>query len=119
ADGALQSEARAGRLRSVLRRAVGIHERPADAAEVESAATAAAETAAASARVERAHHRREETRGRTGLDDRGIASRLDRARLLALERLVRRDLGELADIDLRQLLRAGDARPAGSRSVRH
>ena len=70
-------------------------------------------------RVERAHHRRQEARRRPRLEDRGVAARLDRARLLALERLVRGDFGELRDVDLRQILGAGDARPARAAAARH
>src|SRR6185503_13347604 len=82
------------------------------------AAAEPAEAAAAACGIERAHHRRQQARHRARLDDRGVAPRLDRLRLLALQRLVGGNLAQLADVDLRQILRAGDAGPSRSAAAR-
>ena len=67
--------------------------------------------------VEQAGHEREEPCRRPRLEDHGVAPGLERARLLALERLVRGGLGEVHRIDQRGVLDAGDARPAGAAAV--
>jgi hypothetical protein len=102
ADVALQREAVAEQLLPDLRRAVGVDERPADAAEVEPATTSAAsaEATATAASIECAHHRRQEPRRRPRLENRRVAPRFDRARLLTFHRLVGRDFGQLWDVDL-------------------
>ena len=66
----------------------------------------------AGARVEDAGHQRQEARVGARLEDDRVAARLERARLLALQRLVGRDLGELrASIRLMSLTPVMPAQP--------
>ena len=81
------------------------------------AAEVVADRAFRRAGVEEAGHQRQEARVGARLEDDRVAPGLDRARLLALERLVGGDLGQLRGVDLADVLDARRARPARAAAV--
>ena len=81
------------------------------------AATAAAESAAV--RIEDSEQQRQEARVGARLENHRVAARLDRLRLSALERLVRRDRRERLGVHVRDVLDARRARPTGAGAVGH
>ena len=64
-----------------------------------------------------AQHQRQEPCRWPRLEDHGVAAGLERARLLALERLVGRGLGELHGVDQARVLDPGNACPARAGAV--
>ncbi len=67
--------------------------------------------------VEGLEHQGQQACGRTRLEDDGVVARLDRPRLLRLERLAGRDFGECRGVDVRHVLDVGHTGPARAGAI--